>query len=155
MAIPLEGRLWWRRTAPFHVQLELEKARDLVRALGETQVRGLAVRVFRTDGRLSAGDRIEFPLWVCRTGDEPTGPAFIYEDAFSRAEYIEAYLAGTPPKCQLAAYEFCVLDAPSDRPVLTPEQLEQPKPPRVAPQTKTGQVSKRRTWQFWKRTSGA
>jgi hypothetical protein len=155
MAIPVEGRLWWRRTAPFHVQLELERARDRERPLGETQVQGVAVRVFRTDGRLSAGDRIEFPLWVCHRGNEPTGPAFIYEEAFSRTEYIEAYLAGNPPKCQLAAYEFCVLDAPSDRPVLTPDELEEPEPAPVASQTRAGQVSKRRTWQFWKRTGGA
>src|SRR5262245_5599227 len=125
MAIPVEGRVHWRRTAPFHVQVELERAVDRERRLGEIQVHGLVIRVFRTDGRLSAGDHLEFPLWVCRRGDEPTGPAFIYEDAFVRAQYIEAYLAGDPPKCQLAAYEFCVLGRPSDQPALTAEELEE------------------------------
>ena len=124
MAIPLDGRLHWRRTAPFHVQLELNKAGDRGGGLRQTQVHGLVVRIFRTDGRLTSGDYVEFPLWVCHRGDEPTGPAFIYEDAWARAVYLEAYLTGTPPQCELAAYEFCVLDAPSDRPILTPEELE-------------------------------
>jgi hypothetical protein len=154
MAIPLEGRLHWRRTAPFHVQIELDKAGDRGGGLRQIQVHGLVVRVFRTDARLSAGDHVEFPLWVCRRGDEPTGPAFIYEDPWAKALYLEAYLAGTPPKCELAAYELCVLDAPSDWPILTPEELESELLP-VSPQTKAGQGSKRRIWQFWKRTSGA
>ena len=38
---------------------------------------------------------------------------------------MEAYLTGTPPKCDLAAYELSVIDAPSDLPLLTPEQLEE------------------------------
>ena len=151
MTIPDEERLHWRQTAPFHVQLQLEKTGDCGQSLGERQVHGLVVRVFRTDGRLKSGDRIEFPLWVCRPGDPPTGETFIFDDAFSRAEYLEAFLTGTPPKCEIAACEFCVVAAPSDRPVLTPYELEQPGSPQVAPPTK--EVPKRRFWQFWRRTN--
>ncbi len=118
------------------------------------QVQGLVVRAFRTDGLLGLGDRVEFPLWVCRRGDEPTGPAFIYDEAFSRAEYMEAYLAGTPPKCQLVAYEFCVLEAPTDQPVLRADELEEREPAPVAGRTDANQVSKRRIWQVWKRKDG-
>lgn len=155
MAIPVQGRLWGRRTAPFHVQLELSPMRARERASGETQVRGLVVRAFRTDGRLGLGDRVEFPLWVCRRGDEPTGPAFIYEEAFSRAEYIEAYLTGTPPECQLVAYEFRVLEALTDRPALTADELEEREPASVADRRDANQVSRRRAWQFWKGQDGA
>ena len=91
---------------------------------GETRVQGQAIRVFRTDGRLAVGDRVAFRLWVCREGDIPTGPAYIYYDAFVEATYLEAYLHGTPPECELAAYEFRVIDAPSDEPTLTVEELE-------------------------------
>jgi hypothetical protein len=129
----------------------LAKTNEPARDLGKRQVHGVVVRVFRTDGRLNAGDRVEFPLWVCRRGDQPTGEVFIFEDAFSRAEYFEAYLTGIPPKCGIAAYEFCVIDAPSDRPVLMPYELEQPGLPQVAAPAK--EMSKRRRWQFWKRTS--
>ena len=71
------------------------------------------------------GDEVECSLWVCRRGDEPTGPAFVYEDAFADAAFLEAYLVGSPPVCELAAYEFCVLGAPSEQPVLTLKQLEE------------------------------
>ena len=145
----------WRRTAPFHVQLELHKARDRQRASGEIQIHGLAVRVFRTDGRLTVGDHVEFPLWVCQKGDEPTGPAYIYKGAFASAGYMEAYLAGNPPNYQLAAYEFCVLNAPSDQPVLTPEELEEVETRSGSGQETTGASRGRRSWQFWKRTGGA
>ena len=97
MAIPLEGRLKWRRTAPFHIQLELEKFQNVQRVAGNIRVQGRAVRVFRTDGRLTMGDRIAFALWACDAGDEPTGPAYIYFDDLTTAQYIEAYLYGDPP----------------------------------------------------------
>jgi hypothetical protein len=125
MAIPLEARLKWRRTAPFHVQLEVERPQSNKRVTGDTQIQGRIVRIFRTDGRLAVGDRFAFPLWVCRAGDEPTGPAYIYYDDFMEASYIEAYLCGNPPECSLAAYEFGVISAPSDKPTLTPRELEE------------------------------
>ncbi len=140
MSITLEGRIWWRRNAPFHLQLELEKTNLRERPSGETEVRGVAVRVFRTDGRLNVGDHVQFPLWVCRRGNEPTGPPFIYEDAFASAVYLEAYLAGAAPNCDMAGYEFSVIEAPSDRPVLTPEELEKPR---------------RRRRHFWEQKSGS
>ena len=140
MAIPLQGRLEWRRTAPFHVQLELEKPEDLQRVAGQIQVQGRAVRVFRTDGRLAVGDRVAFPLWVCDAGDVPTGPAYIYYDTFMAASYMEAYLGGNPPELWLAAYEFSVIRAPSDEPTLTPRELEE----------WLGQFDKK-WWQFWQR----
>jgi hypothetical protein len=124
MAISWEGRIEWRMKAPFHVQLELGERAELSKMPGETLVPGRAVRVFRTDGRLQNGDRIAFTLWVCEPGDEPTGPAFIYQDAFVQAKYLEAYLCGSPPNCQLAAYEFAVLPFPTDEPTLTVEELQ-------------------------------
>jgi hypothetical protein len=151
MAIALEGRLRWRQTAPFHVQLELEKTHDVPRVPSVTRVQGRAIRVFRTDGRLAAGDHIAFGLWVCREGDEPTGPAYIYYDEFMRAIHMEAYLHGNPPECELAAYEFSVIDAPSEQPTLTVGELEEllarfGKPGAPTPRTPKA----RRWWQFWK-----
>ncbi len=124
MAISLSGRLHWRRMAPFHVQLELHKASGPLRSLDRIEVQSRVVRVFRSDGRLGLGDNVTFKLWVCRPGDEPTGPAYIYEDEFVRATHMEIYLDGDPPKCKVAAYEFSVIDAPSDQPTLTVKELE-------------------------------
>jgi hypothetical protein len=152
MTIPLEGRLKWRRTAPFHVQLALEKPQDIQPAAGDTQVQGRAVRVFRSDGRLAVGDRFQFPLWVCRPGDEPTGPAYIYDDDFMTASYMEAYLYGNPPECKLAAYEFRVIRTPSELPTLTPRELEE-----LLEQFDNERAGAARGpkatkwWQFWRR----
>ena len=151
MSIALEQRIWWRKIAPFHVQLELEKSHCVTSISGETRVQGRAIRVFRTDGLVAAGDRIAFRIYVCEPGDEPIGPACIYFDEFMRATHMEVYLDGTPPECELAAYEFSVIDAPSDQPNLTIEELEnlnvryKETPPDTA-----RMPGVRRSWQFWK-----
>ena len=122
--IALEGRLKWRQIAPFHVQLQLEKLLSTPRVAGDVQVQGSAVRVFRTDGRLALRDRVGFVIFACNPGDEPTGPAYIYVDDLTKAQYMEVYLYGDPPECKLAAYEFTVVGGPSDEPLLTPHDLE-------------------------------
>jgi hypothetical protein len=123
MAISLEGRVYWRTTAPFHVQFQLEKE-EHVKIPSAIFMGGQVVRVFRSDGRLGLGDRVRFKIWLCQPGDEPTGPAFIYHSAFTRARYIEAYLHGQPPDCDLAAYELEVLSAPTDEPTMSVAQLQ-------------------------------
>ena len=129
----------WRRTAPFHVQLELEKPQHIRRVAGDIKVQGRAVRVFRTDGRLTVGDQLAFALWACDPAQIPTGPAYIYFDDWATANYIEAYLFGNPPELHLAGYEFSVIRAPTDGPTLTPGQLEE-----LLGMTK-------KWWQFWRR----
>jgi hypothetical protein len=123
MAIALKGRIMWRTKAPFHVQLELEKEPPPLEPR-ECNIRGTVVKVFRSDGRLRVGDHVEFKLWICEPRDAPTGPAYTNRSSFMAASYIEAYLTGTPPLCRLAAYEFALLSAPSDGPVMNVEQLE-------------------------------
>lgn len=122
MAIPIQGRLTARNQAPFHLQMTLEPR---LNEWGESELAGKVVRVFRTDGRIAEGDQISFGIYICRPGDEPTGAAYIYEEAVARAVFVEAYLFGTPPSCQLAAYEFMLIDAPTDQPMMNSEELEQ------------------------------
>ena len=95
--IALEGRLQWRKTAPFHIQIELQKRSMPFRVPSPVDIPGRVVRVFRTDGRLAEGDQVAFVLWVCRPGDEPTGPAYVYHDDFIQATHMEVYLYGSPP----------------------------------------------------------
>jgi len=98
------------------------------------------------------GDRVAFALYVCRAGDEPTGPAYIYCDDFKAARYMEAYLFGDPPECKLAAYEFNVIRTPSDEPTLTSRQLE-----KLLEQfgnswaDLSGIQQATKWWQFWRR----
>src|SRR3954452_13496357 len=117
-----EGRLHWRRAAPFHIHIEILKDSTQPREPTEVEIHGRAVRIFRTDGRLKSGDNISFYLWVCRPGDEPTGPAYIYYDDFIQATHIEVYLHENPPRCELD--EFTVLHGASDEPVMSVAQLE-------------------------------
>ena len=122
MAIPIQGRLMARDQAPFHVQMTVEARTN---DSGESEVTGKVVRVFRTDGRLAEGDQVSFGIYICRPGDEPTGPAYVYEEAVARAAFVEAYLFGTPPSCELAAYEFMLIAAPTDQPVMSSEEMQQ------------------------------
>ena len=119
---------------------------------GEAQIAGKVVRVFRTNGRLEEGDDIAWAIWVCRPGDEPTGPAYIYGDDLAQAAFIEAYLRGTPPACELAAYEFTLIDAPTEQPVLSPAELEELlKNPYRHQETATSAIPNRvKCWQFWR-----
>jgi hypothetical protein len=149
MAIAPEGRLWWRQVAPFHVQLELKKdSGESQVPRGQVRVDGCVVRVFRSDGRLALGDRVGFKLWVCQSGDEPTGPAYVYHEDFIRATHMEAYLHGTPPDCELAAYEFAILSAPSDEPTMNVRQLERLLAGFERPSLRTPKP--KGWWHFWK-----
>jgi hypothetical protein len=153
MAISIQGRVAARREAPFHIQMAVE-ARYVVR--DEAQIAGKVVRVFRTDGRLKEGDDITWTIAVCRPGDEPTGPAYIYVADLARASFIEVYLQGTPPSCHLAAYEFTLIDGPTERAVLRQAELEELlKDP--YPRQEAGTLvdpNRRKWWQFWRTHRG-
>ena len=121
MSMGIEGRILARTNAPYHVQLQLD---EKPRSLGKGHILGRVIRVFRSDGRLTVGQNVSFKIWVCQPGDEPTGPAFVHYEPLMQASHLEIYLFGTPPKCELGAYEFELLNAPTDEPVMTIAQLE-------------------------------
>lgn len=125
MAIALEGRIEWRMTAPYHVQIHLDHTAQPLKVPGTVSLQGEVVRVFRSDGRLKCGDRVGFEIWVCQPGDEPTGPAFVYYEHFVQASHVEVYLHGKPPNCELAAYEFALISAPTDEASMTIAQLQE------------------------------
>jgi hypothetical protein len=127
MSIPLNGRLHWRHKAPFHIQMAITEilSDSDKRYFSNTRIEGTAVKVFRTDGRLAIGDYIAIYLYVCHPGNEPTGPAFVYDKDLENAEYMEAYLVGDPPKYGIAGYEFDIISAPTEQPTLTPRELEE------------------------------
>jgi hypothetical protein len=142
--------------SPFHVQVELVTGSEPL--LGPKRVQGRVVQVFRGDGRVVPGDQIAFRLWVCESGKEPTGECYVYRNDFIRARYIEAYLHGSPPKCEIAGNEFTLIDSPSETPCLTVGDLEESvaRLARTEADSAKAEVDSLRTqragnwWQFWK-----
>jgi hypothetical protein len=126
MAIPLEGRIGVRRDAPLHVQLRLtNKPEKIPEPSDEVSIHGYVVKVFRGENLASVGELITFRLWVvCRPGDIPTGPAYVYYDALMNARHLEAFLYGASPHCRLGAYEFKLMGEPTQEPTMTVEELE-------------------------------
>ena len=147
----VEGRLSARRSAPFHVQLELATL-PTPRMPTRVHIEGRVVRIFRGDASLQLGAHVSFPLWICERGDEPTGPAYVYYKELSSASHMEAYLYGTPSQCDLAAYEFVLLDRASSEASMGVQDLEKLLEPEGlinslsesrAPQTKWYQIWRR------------
>ena len=141
MAIALEGRVKARREAQLHVQLELI---NLPAGCPESvvSIQGRITTVFRGQALARPGSVVEFPLWVCSSDNEPTGPAFVYYDRLMAATHMEAYLYGSPPKCKLAAYEFALIGGPSTTPVLSESDL-------VPSDTGQESAGRRRWWPLW------
>jgi hypothetical protein len=145
----LERSILCRRMSPFHVQVELVTGPEPL--LGPRRVQGRVVQVFRGDGRVVPGDQIAFRLWVCEPGKEPTGECYVYRNDFIRARYIEAYLHGSPPKCEIAGNEFTLIDSPSQTPCLTVGDLEELVARLAKAEADSLRTQRARNWwQFWK-----
>ncbi len=100
MAIHFKGRIHWRKTAPYHLQLELDQKAIQLELAKEYQhwdgsrIECRVVRLFRSNKGLTIDDRVSFRIFVCEPGLEPTGPAYIYKkDSSSDHLY-----GGIPPR---------------------------------------------------------
>ena len=126
--MPFEASIRARREAPLHVQLQLTRVPANCPSRGDVvPIEGRVVRIFRGQSLVEAGATIRFPLWVCEKGDEPTGPAYVHHGALLQASHLEAYLYGTPPDCEVAAYEFVLLNGASQDPRLSANDLGGPR----------------------------
>jgi hypothetical protein len=65
---------------------------------------------------------------------------------------MEVYLHGSPPKCELAAYEFTLLNGASDEPTMSVAQLEEElrSEGEVFERGSLRTSNPKRWWQFWK-----
>ena len=117
MAVPHIGRLAARLRARFHAQVQVEHKAGTHQTPGAVPVKGRVVRVFRSGGALKVGDEVQFSVHVYRPGDDIwEGPAFMRYDTFMQAKYMEVYLNGNPPQCEVALDECVTIEAPSRRP---------------------------------------
>ncbi|HVS36442.1 MAG TPA: hypothetical protein VMS17_12825 [Gemmataceae bacterium] len=74
--------------------------------------------MFRTDGRLQFGDRVRFAVSVLGEAVMPCpgGTLWTCHESLAAARFMEAFLDGTPPDCQVALWQTKIVDAPSDAP---------------------------------------
>jgi hypothetical protein len=126
MAVPYIGQLKARLEARFHVQIEITFREADFATPAEVPITGRVVSVFR--GAISVGDEITFSVHVTRPEDDwdmrLIGPTYMLYETFMRASYIEAFLNGDPPICELALDEYVVLDNPTPLPQLRSSRVE-------------------------------
>jgi hypothetical protein len=138
-----------RRNAPFHVQIKLVNLpATRPEPSDEIRIGGLVVQIFHGDPFLQVGNFVSFAIWVCRSGDEPTGPAYAYYDDLVRMGHVEVYLQGQPPDCDLVGYEYLLIAAPSLDPQLPKDAGDFAPISQLQAHSRSSGPS---WWQFWKR----
>ncbi len=125
MAVPYVGHLAARLRAALHVQVELTLIPRDFQTPAAVPVESRLVRIFRGPSSLSLGQQVRFSLHVYRHGDVILPfPAFVLYDRFRMARYMEVFLNGTPPACEVALDEWEILDRPTTTPQLPASRLE-------------------------------
>ena len=124
MAVPYLGHLAARLRARFHVQVQVTHLEAVSQTPAAVPVKGRVVRVFRSGGTLRVGEEVMFSVHVCRPGDNIwPGPSFMLYETFMRANHMEVFLNGHPPRCEVALDECIALDRPTRRPRLRASRL--------------------------------
>jgi hypothetical protein len=119
MAVPYLGHLAARLQSRFHAQVQVTHPDAVFQTPAAVPVKGRVVRVFRNSGTLRVGDEVTFSVHVCRPGDVIwPGPSFMLYETFMRANHMEVFLNGQPPRCEVARDECIALDRPTRIPQL-------------------------------------
>ena len=114
-----------RLSARFHVQLELTRVPQEFQTPAAIPVEGRVLQIFRSDSSLSLGDKLIFEVHICRRGDEiPLGPSFMQYENFLSMRYMEAFLNGVPPRCNVPLDNCTMLSAPTRTPQLPASRRE-------------------------------
>lgn len=103
-----------RRSAPNHVQIEIDDVSGPRGGMGACDVKGKIVRVFKGD--LAPGAKLRFDVSCYDYGAIPSGPTLWTDyDALSDAKYLEAFMSGdTKPRIALDQVEIIL--EPRDQP---------------------------------------
>ena len=106
-----------RLRATYHVQVKLNRD-PIQREPGIVPVQGEVVTKFRGDDKLSVGDEVRFSVALYRNRDEifPGAWGWTHIDEFNEAGFLEVFLDGAPPMCEVADYSVLLIDAPSTSP---------------------------------------
>ena len=110
-----------RRSAPNHVQIEIEDVDSPSGGMGACSVEGKVVKVFRGD--LAPGAELTFDVACYDYGAIPSGPTLWTDyDALSEAKYLEAFMSADPqPRIALDQVEIVI--APRDTPYCDSQSL--------------------------------
>jgi hypothetical protein len=116
--LPSDFYLVARHEARFHVQVQLDEVAGVGQTPCRTPVEATVVRVFRDSGELNPGDKITFGVNVTRPGDRIPASGIIWTsiEKLQYARFLEVFLNGDPPKCELALSQFEYIDDPTDKP---------------------------------------
>jgi hypothetical protein len=111
------------------------------------------LKVYRSDGTLKVGDCVNFAEYVMREGDEIPcgGTRWKRHDEVWNARYLEAFLNGEPPSCEVALCQSVMLSAPTDCPQMDgwyPDVAIRQRALRAS--WEEGKAAGRRWWQFWR-----
>ena len=103
-----------RRSAPNHVQIEIDDVSSPSGGMGPCHVKGKVVRVFKGD--LAPGAGLTFDVSCYDYGTIPAGPTLWTDyDALNDAKYLEAFMSGDArPKIALDQVEIIL--EPRDTP---------------------------------------
>ena len=116
--LPSEFYYVARHEARFHVQARFELVGEVDRTPCFAQVEATVVSVFRGKDLIRVGERLCFGVGVTRPGDclPESGVVWQPDAAFREARFVEVFLNGDPPACEVALSQIMLLDAPSDGP---------------------------------------
>ena len=125
MEVPYIEVLKARLAARFHVQVELTRVPQGFQTPAAIPVEGRVLQIFRGDSSLSLGDELIFDVRVCRESDTlPFGPSFMLYDRFISTRYMEVFLNGIPPRCNVPLNNCTILSTPTGTPQLPAPRLE-------------------------------
>ncbi len=112
-----------RRTADFHGQVRILNVDQSIQTPGVAQVTAEVVRSFRRHPAYSCGAHVRFGVSVL-SGNEPWervpigGTRWTNYTELLRAKYMEIFLNGDPPACQVALWQSAIVEMLTTRPVL-------------------------------------
>ena len=110
-----------RRSAQHHVQVEITAISLPSELPGSATIRARVGTVFRSTAGLSADDSLEFGVSVTRSMDDvPTGAVcWTLAEVLAEGRWLEAFLNGSPPNCEVAAWQSEPIGGPTSRPTMS------------------------------------
>jgi hypothetical protein len=116
--LPPDVYLQARRSAAYHVQVELLNVPKEMPQLGRVRLSAKVVRAFRGGRQVRMGSRVSFEVSVCGpNADVPVGGT-VWTDSghLAAARFMEVFLDGNPPDLHIPLGESRIIDVPSRTP---------------------------------------
>lgn len=119
MALPPETYERARKKAQLHVQVELDPIQQKVQEdCQEFPITGKIVRIFRGH-RCHVSQIVGFDVAVKVSSEiYLSGILWLSHADLLYMKYMEVYLNGKPPNCSVALYQYELIEAPTEDPVL-------------------------------------